>query len=816
MSKTPRLFLLLTICALLVPSVAASADASWATYRGPANSGVAAEGLPPGDGPLGLWIGWKKPLGSGYSGISLAEGRAVTAFTDGEKDLLVAFEAATGDEIWRREIGAHYPGNDGAHAGPVATPAIADGRVFMLDPAGSFGAYKLSDGSELWTTDLVADHGSEKPTYGFGGSPLVVGDLVVLQIGGEGGSTAAFDVASGELRWRAVEDKIFSQSPVLAEVGGRQQLLVLTNKKFSGLDPASGEVLWELVHEGGGGAMGALTSGPVPLGDDRIFVKIDDPDARVIEVIETDGKFEAKKGASAKAMVRSYSPVVANGDHVYGYTARFLSAVDPESGEMLWRTRAVGDGFVISVGDHLAIIQKTGSLHLGAASPDGWNEAASLELFDEHAWAPPSYLDGSIYVRSHGEIARVDVVRRPTSVMADVELPKALAGLAKTVVGSDHASRVVDFFLADRELPIVDGNEVTFLWRGEADDVAVAGDMIGMRREEKMHRLEGTDLWWWSTETDPRARFNYLFYPDYEPALDPSHDRVVRSTLLGPDMNFNRGEELELSWVAMPEWPGNSVAAAAPESVGRLHEVELTLQPSANEGEETPEAIQAPTQVWLPPGYDAGDDRYPVVYVINGEAREVGNWQATLDSSVGRTVEPLIVVFLELPRAPGLQGALAGQVVPQIDEVLRTRPERDARGIVGMGFPAFNTLLTGFGSPDTFGALGMQSFFFLEGGMRQGILGAVGEKTAAETPMRIYLEWGRWDLRSPHEGYDFRDASKWVFELLTDKGYAPIGGEVWDSTDHSSWSNRTGVMLNALFPVEGAKSDLEIWQTGAP
>ena len=384
--------------------------------------------------------------------------------------------------------------------------------------------------------------------------------------------------------------------------------------------------------------MGAWTSSPLPLGDNRIFLKIDDPDSAVVELAEIDGKLTAQRTATAKAMQRSYSPAVPNGDHVYGYTARFLSAVDPESGEMLWRTRAVGDGFVISVDDHLAIIQKTGSLHLGLVSAEGWSEAASLELFGELSWAPPSYLDGSLYVRSHGEIARVDVVRGSPDSIREAALPASLAELAESVAGADDASALVDAFLSDRELPIIDGEEVVFLWRGEAEDVAVAGDMIGMRREEKMHRLEGTDLWWWATETDRRARHTYVFFPDYAPTVDPSHDRIVPSTILGSDMNWNRGEEFQMSWFAMPDWPGNSVAAVEAASSGRLEEIELTLQPSAPEGEEPPEAIQVPTTVWLPPGYDAGEERFPVVYVLNGEAREAGNWQAALDSAC--TSEP--------------------------------------------------------------------------------------------------------------------------------------------------------------------------------
>ena len=137
---------------------------------------------------------------------------------------------------------------------------------------------------------------------------------------------------------------------------------------------------------------------------------------------------------------------------------------------------------------------------------------------------------------------------------------------------------------------------MVFLWRGDAQDVAVAGEMIGIRREEKMNRLEGTDLWWWSTTLDARARISYLFFVDYAPTPDPAHDRRARSTVIGPDMNWNRGEPMEVSWFAMPEWPGRAVAPAeAPVHHGRVEKVEVALTPSGEDAE----PVTATTRVWL-------------------------------------------------------------------------------------------------------------------------------------------------------------------------------------------------------------------------
>lgn len=810
---------LLTLAFLVLGAVATEAE-EWRSFRGPRGTGEALDSLPPGDGALSLGLAWKRPLGSGYSGISVAGEVLVTGFADPEADFVVALDAASGEEIWRFELGPRYQGQDGSYDGPIATPAIEAGRVFALDPSGRLVALDLATGGELWTVHLVDDLGSERPFYGFASSPVVAGDVVVLQVGGEGGSVAGFDVTSGDLRWRALSDEVSAQSPILADLGGRRQILVMGSEKLAGLDPADGTVLWELAHEGEGG-MTVATQSPVPLGEDRILAKNDNPSTGVFEVTELDGSLAARRLVTSPGLTRSYSPATVTGDYVYGFTGRILSAIDPVSGELLWRTREVGDGFVISVGDHLVILEKTGTLQVGEASPRGWTGVAELHLFDDLAWTPPSYVDGAIYVRSLGEIARVDLVRTAPELVAVVEAPSppaVLADLAAEVAAASDPEALVDRFLEGRSSPLVEDESVVFWWRGEADDVAVAGDMIGMRREEPMHRLEGTDLWWWETEIDRRARLSYLYYVDLEPRIDPSHDRVVTSTILGPDMNWQREEAVEMSWFAMPEWPGLEIERAAEAvSGGRVEQIEISVQPTAEEGEEPPEPIQVPTAVWLPPGYDEADESYPVLYVLHPGALEQGGWAATLDRVVGRTVEPLVVVFPDFPRAPGLRGSLAGQVVPAIDARYRTRTDRESRAVAGMGFPGFTAAVLAFRHSEIFGRLGLQSIFLTEGAMEDGLRGVIGEQTAETSPLRIYMEWGRWDLVSPHEHMDFRYASRWTWDLFHDKGYAPIGGEVWDSTDFASWSSRTDLLLEALFPVGEEVGIAEsAWFTGSP
>ena len=746
----------------------------------------------------------------------------ITAFDGGERDFVGAFDHETGVERWRYDLAPSYTGHDGSHDGPISTPAIADGRVFAVSPWGHVATIDLGTGEEIWTAHLVDDLGCEKPLYGFGSSPNVIDGLMVLQVGGKEGSVAAFDVATGELRWRAVEDEIAAESPMVAEIEGKRQILVLGTKILAGLDPEGGTVLWQLEHGGSDGAMGAYTASPLLLGDDRILVKADDHTTAIVEVTSQDGQMAAEIIETSRGMTKSYSPPSRTGGHVYGYTARFLSAIDSRSGELLWRSREPGDGFQIVVGDHLAVISKKGTLHLGNASPEGWQEITRLDLFDDLAWTPPSYANSSPYIRSLGEIARVDLIRStPTLIAEGPELPAALTALAATVAANEDPSTAIDEFLKGRALPLIDGEEVVFIWRGNAKDLAIAGDMIGMRREEPMQRLEGTDLWWWATEMDPRAAAKYMFYVDYQPTIDPTHDRTTQSTILGPDMNWRREEGVEMSWFAMPEWPGLRLAkqesAEETSPNGMIDSFELTAQPPAGEDGEEPDSISLSLNVWLPPDYGESTERYPVVYVHNSSAREHGAWPEALDRVVGKTTSALIAVFLEFPpMSSQAEGQIfVGQVLPAVDKRYRTLADREHRANIGLGWPGLGAALTTFLNSDQFGILGVQSFFSLEETIDM-LVGAIGNNDAASLPMKIYLEWGRWDLISPHEEMDMRASSKQVWDLLTEKGWEPIGGEVWDSTDWASWRNRTGTMLEALFPLDGAESSLAVWQTSAP
>ena len=167
---THRALALSILC--VAPTCTVAAD--WPNWRGPNHDGTVAA---PGqfcDRAFGLEIVWKKLIGSGYSGMTVAQGRLLTMFADGESDLLAAFNAHTGSELWRFRMGAMYPGHDGGHDGPLSTPVADPDTVYALGADGRLVAVGLDDGSARWSVNLVEKLRASVPFWGFTTTPLRV------------------------------------------------------------------------------------------------------------------------------------------------------------------------------------------------------------------------------------------------------------------------------------------------------------------------------------------------------------------------------------------------------------------------------------------------------------------------------------------------------------------------------------------------------------------------------------------------------------------------------------------------------------------
>jgi len=809
-----RAFIFILLFTVMPPSQASaliSASNDWPRWRGANYNGASTQQNIFGENSA-LKIVWKKKLGSGYSAISIANGHAITMFSDGEHDYVISLDPDSGNEQWRYRIDTTYPGRDGANPGPVSTPTIDDHRVFAIGPKGQLFALNLKTGKALWSTHLIEKNQAVRPHWGFTTSPLVYGELLIVETGGtQNNAITAFNKKTGKVVWSAGSDNIEYQSPLIANIAGRAQLLWAGEKSFYGFEPNTGKELWRYVH--GGDGFYQRIANPVLVGENKMLLTNGSAQAKLIQVAPSDTGFAVTEIWKSVDLKRNYNIPVYHEGYIYGFSGDFLTCVNAHSGELAWKSRPPGNGFTILVDGHLVIMTKRGSLHVAKASPEGYVEIANQPLFDKLVWSPPSFANGKFYVRnSFDEIACVGVVNRSLAAVEKSSSPPSLffpnsefGKFVKQVENTSGKRALIDKFInSQKQFPVIEGDSlVHIIYRGEARDVALRGDMFDYGDEIPMHHLDGTDFFHASFKFVPEAFLSYQFVKDLDERIaDPRNPHKIGAT-----MQVGETSEIYMPRSARPQ----HFYEPATGSRGRLDTLTFASE-KIQVGRRT-WGGERRIQVYLPPDYDATTKRYPVIYVNDGDnAVEIGKMKNTLDNLIGKTVQPVIAVFIqsinpyEFARLERDLYArmVAEKLVPFIDEKYRTTATPEARAILGGDEGGYSALYIGFRHPKVFWKVAGQSVCPIADGGPE--LVELVQKSPA-LPLRLYMDWGTYDYRYASYEYDARGFSQSFTKLLQGKKYQIAGGEVNEGSDYASWRRRTDKILQAFFPAQSPFSN---------
>lgn len=782
-----RILVVATMLAALV-SAPGPVRADWPQLRGPNVDGVVADhGVLSRAASVKLAVRWKRPLGSGYSSVVVSNGRVITAACDETSNFVVCLDALTGSELWRRATGPKWKGSNGSSDGPIATPAVGDGRVFALLPDGALVALSLADGAVLWSIDVAKTYGAQPIFYGFGASPILHGGELLIALGPPTGTLAAFDPESGRLLWSSGNDSVAFQTPTPVKWFGRQLVIAAGNTRVSAIDTRTRQELWSFDH-GGSGGRGAWSLIPTALGEGRLFLAHDDAESQVIQAPRAPS-LPASSVWRSRTIRNSYNVPLVVGDKIYAYSARILVCVDPATGELVWRSRPPGDGFLAAIDGRLVILTKSGALHLVRVDRGRYEPLSEVEVFDELAWSVPAIDGDAVYVRSLGEVARIDIVPGDPSPDIRSAQPDALGAefqlfLDRVASAEDKDAEVDRFFAGIDGAPFVEGETVHFLLRGDYQDVAVAGDLFGVRQERRMERVPGTDLFYYAVRTPGDTRANYVFVADFVSIPDPRNPRRVRSSMLVEDMEMsflNPGEPLEMSYFDMPQRRRTIEPDAGRALRGAVHPVTLRSASMGREIELT---------VYTPPRYAQSAQPFPVVVVHEGaEARSAGGLVAILDQLFGEERIPgAVVAFVDyrfgpMTGAPGYEAMIGDELLPLLEERFRISDQRRDRCQYGAGFGGILALTSGLSNRESIGRVAVQSpyrFEFLDPLIKQS-LDRPGPGIA------VYAQVGRFDAANPEEGWDMAENAQGLLSMIRAAGHAVEFDTVNDGFDWSCW-----------------------------
>ncbi len=416
----------LLIAALLLIGSAAGAtgetDApsgdAWPQWGGPARDFVAPGGelatAWPEDGPKELW---HRQLGDdGYSGIVAAGGRLFTMVRRGDDEVVMAIDAASGETVWEQAEAVPLDSEKmrlDYGPGPMSTPAIAGSRLFTIGALQDVRVFDLATGEPIWSHDLMAEMDAPLMGRGYGASPLLWRDLVILTPGCQrdaegGGAVMAFRQSDGEVAWKSAECfRPSYSSPILATVGGEEQVMVAMGFDRAGFDPATGALRWHLTL-----GDDAVTTMSTQLwdGGEILFGSSAYADgSRAIKVTKNDdGSFAAEEIWYSRKMRVQHTTAVLIGDHVYGssgdFGPAFLAAVDLATGELAFRQRGFAKANLLVAGDKVIVLDEDGHLAIGTPSPEGIEIHAQAQVLDRLAWTVPTLLGIRLYVRDRHQM----------------------------------------------------------------------------------------------------------------------------------------------------------------------------------------------------------------------------------------------------------------------------------------------------------------------------------------------------------------------------------------------------------------------------
>lgn len=379
--------------------------ADWPVYRGPNHNGISSEtdwksnwGA---NGPKTLW---KASVGVGFSTISVADGKAYTMGNSGEKsdakDTVYCFDAETGKQIWTHTYECplqpkYYEG------GTLATPTVDGDVVYTLSKMGHLFCLNADTGKVIWQKNMNEDLGFKLPTWHFSGSPMVVGEMLVLNLGDAG---VALNKKTGDVIWDNGKGICGYATPVPEHIDGEDCLVIGAADSVIGV-ALNGKVLWKHPFV------------------NKHKVNAADPVIHENEVFASSGynrgciKFRVNDGQTKeiwdnREMRNHMNCSMYYNGHLYGFDESSLKCITFDDSTEKWSDRSMGKGaLMMSADGRLIIMSDKGELVIAKANPDKFEPLARAQILPKaKCWTVPVLANGLIYARNApGDLVCVDV-----------------------------------------------------------------------------------------------------------------------------------------------------------------------------------------------------------------------------------------------------------------------------------------------------------------------------------------------------------------------------------------------------------------------
>lgn len=317
---------------------------------------------------------------------------------DAENDLVFCLNANTGELIWKSSYKAETQSNHGP--GARATPFIEQDKVYTFGRNGDLVCWQLQDGKMVWHKK-VSTLGGKEPQWGHSSSPIVINDMVVVQVGGDA-IAMAFDKNSGDVKWKT-KSGVAGYAPInIFKYNNQLQLLLFHGQGLAALDTDNGNIIWDIPWQ-----TDYNVNATIPLFvENKIFISSGYETG--CELITVENNTPEVSWTSKAIEAQHTDPVIIDG-YIYCYSGNSsinngdLVCLRLEDGKEMWRTDKAGQGTLAYADGHLICFDIKGNLYLVEVNPQKFVLKAEIEDampdVTNPAWTEPVIANGKLYLR---------------------------------------------------------------------------------------------------------------------------------------------------------------------------------------------------------------------------------------------------------------------------------------------------------------------------------------------------------------------------------------------------------------------------------
>lgn len=396
-----RVLIVLGLCS----GVATAED--WPQWLGPRRDGSTAEKVAPWKQPPRKV--WSAAVGEGHSSPVVAGGKVFLHAKVKDKDAeeVLAFDAASGKRLWAKSYErAAFSSPFGN--GPRATPCVDGGKVYTYGVTGVLTCFDAAGGDQVWQVDVLKLFKAPNLQFGVSSSPLLDGPRVFV-MAGAGATVVALDRDKGTVVWTSLRDAASYASPMLVEKGQPRQVVFVTQRGVSSLDPADGTPYWQIPMVD---LLNESSTTPVRLGDLLLASSVTFGSIG-IRLDAKDGKPAATRAwKNPKLTCYFATPVAVGPENVFMVTGAIvlpqatLRCVDAKTGNERWQKGTGGKyhaTLLRTADEKLLMLDDAGTLVLVDPNPEGYRELARTKVCGA-TWAHPALANGRLFVRDEKEL----------------------------------------------------------------------------------------------------------------------------------------------------------------------------------------------------------------------------------------------------------------------------------------------------------------------------------------------------------------------------------------------------------------------------